>query len=34
MALLLGALLVFSLWIPATLLQLIQQAAGVIGGVP
>jgi hydrogenase-4 component F len=32
MALLLGLLLLFSLWLPAPLLQLIQQAAGVIGG--
>jgi hydrogenase-4 component F len=34
MALLLGALLVFSVWLPAPLLQLIQRAAGIIGGKP
>ena len=32
MALLLGALLVFSVWLPAPLLELMQQAAGIIGG--
>jgi hydrogenase-4 component F len=32
MALLLGALLVFSVWLPAPLLQLIQRAAGIVGG--
>lgn len=34
MALLLGALLVFSIWLPAPLLQGIRQAAGIIGGKP
>ena len=34
MALLLGVLLVFSLWLPAPLLQGIRQAAGIIGGKP
>src|SRR6266568_4821791 len=34
MALLLGGLLVFSVWLPAPLLQLIQRAAGIIGGKP
>jgi hydrogenase-4 component F len=32
MALLLGALLVFSVWLPAPLLELMRQAAGIIGG--
>ena len=32
MALLLGGLLVFSVWFPAPLLQLLHQAAGIIGG--
>lgn len=32
MALLLGGLLVFSVWFPTPLLQLIHQAAGIIGG--
>jgi len=32
MALLLGGLLVFSVWLPAPVLQLIQRAAGIIGG--
>jgi len=32
MGLLLGGLLVFSVWLPAPLLQLIHQAAGIIGG--
>ncbi|HYT60319.1 MAG TPA: proton-conducting transporter membrane subunit [Haliangiales bacterium] len=34
MALLLGGLLVFSVWLPAPVLQVIQQAAGIIGGKP
>lgn len=34
MALLLGALAVFSVWLPTPLLRLIQQAAGIIGGKP
>jgi hypothetical protein len=34
MALLLGALLVFSVWLPAPVLRLIHQAAGIIGGRP
>jgi len=34
MALLLGGLLVFSIWLPKPLFQLIQQAAGIIGGKP
>lgn len=34
MALLLGTLLVFSVWLPAPLLQGIRQAAGIIGGKP
>jgi hydrogenase-4 component F len=34
MALLLGTLLVFSIWLPAPLLQGIRQAAGIIGGNP
>ena len=34
MALMLGALLVFSLWLPAPLLQVMQQAAHIIGGQP
>jgi hydrogenase-4 component F len=32
MGLLVGGLLVFSVWCPASLLQLIHQAAGIIGG--
>ena len=32
MALLLGALLVFSVWLPAPLLELLHQAAAIIGG--
>jgi hydrogenase-4 component F len=32
MALLLGGLLLFSVWLPAPLLQLLHQAAGIIGG--
>jgi hydrogenase-4 component F len=32
MALLLGALLVFSVWLPSPLLELMRQAAGIIGG--
>jgi hydrogenase-4 component F len=34
MGLLVGGLLVFSVWIPAPLLQLIHQAAGIVGGKP
>jgi hydrogenase-4 component F len=34
MTLLLGGLLVFSVWLPAPLVRLIQQAAGVVGGKP
>jgi hydrogenase-4 component F len=34
MALMLGALLSFSVWLPAPLLQLMRQAARVIGGAP
>jgi len=34
MALLLVGLLVFSVWLPAPVLQLIQQAAGIVGGKP
>jgi len=34
MALLLGGLLVFSVWLPAPVLQLIRQAAGIVGGKP
>ena len=34
MALLLGSLLVFSVWLPAPLLELMRQAAGIIGGKP
>ncbi|MBI3848860.1 MAG: hydrogenase 4 subunit F [Verrucomicrobia bacterium] len=34
MALLLGALLVFSVWLPGPLLELMRQAAGIIGGKP
>jgi hypothetical protein len=32
MALLLGGLLLFSLWLPAPLLDLMRQAAAIIGG--
>ena len=32
MSLLLGVLLVFSVWLPAPLLQLIHQAAGIVEG--
>ena len=34
MALLLGSLLVFSVWLPPPLLELMRQAAGIIGGKP
>ena len=34
MALLLGGLLVFSVWLPAPVLQLIRGAAGIVGGKP
>jgi len=34
MVLLLGALLLFSIWLPAPLLELIHRAAGIIGGTP
>ena len=34
MALLLGGLLLFSVWLPAPLLELLHQAAGIIGGKP
>jgi len=34
MALLLGGLLLFSVWLPAPLLELLHQAAGIIGGQP
>jgi hydrogenase-4 component F len=34
MALLLGGLLVFSVWLPAPLLELLHQAAAIIGGTP
>ena len=34
MALLLGGLLVFSVWLPAPVLRLIHQAAGIVGGRP
>jgi hydrogenase-4 component F len=34
MALLLGGLLVFSVWLPAPVLRLIHQAAGIVGGKP
>ena len=34
MGLLLGALLLFSLWLPASLLEVMQQAARIIGGAP
>ena len=34
MALLLGALLVFSVWLPGPLLDLLYQAAGIIEGKP
>jgi hydrogenase-4 component F len=33
-ALLLGALLVFSVWLPMPLIRLIRQAAGIVGGEP
>jgi hypothetical protein len=34
MSLLLGGLLVFSVWLPAPVLRLIHQAAGIVGGKP
>lgn len=34
MALLLGGLLLFSVWLPGPLLELLRQAAGIIGGKP
>jgi len=34
MSLLLGALLLFSVWLPAPLLELLRQAAAIIGGKP
>jgi len=34
MAMLLGTLLLFSVWLPAPLLELLRQAAGIIGGNP
>jgi hydrogenase-4 component F len=34
MSLLLGVLLVFSVWLPVPVLQLIHQAAGIVGGKP
>jgi hydrogenase-4 component F len=34
MALLLGGLLVFSVWLPVPVLRLIHQAAGIVGGKP
>jgi hydrogenase-4 component F len=34
MAMLLGGLLFFSVWLPAPLLELLHQAAGIIGGKP
>jgi hydrogenase-4 component F len=34
MGLMLGALLVFSLWLPAPLLEVMRQAARIIGGGP
>jgi hypothetical protein len=34
MVLLLGGLLLFSVWLPAPLLALMHQAAGIIGGHP
>ncbi|MFA5189234.1 MAG: proton-conducting transporter membrane subunit [Verrucomicrobiia bacterium] len=34
MALLLGSLLLFSVWLPAPLLELMRQAAAIIGGTP
>jgi hypothetical protein len=34
MALLLGGLAVFSFWVPAPLLELMQQATRIIGGQP
>ncbi|HVM47804.1 MAG TPA: hydrogenase 4 subunit F [Candidatus Acidoferrum sp.] len=34
MALMLGVLLVFSIWLPAPLLDVMHQAAGIIGGAP
>ncbi len=34
MSLLLGGLLLFSVWLPASVLQLLRQAAGIVGGKP
>ena len=34
MALLLGALLLFSFWLPEPLLEVMRQAASIIGGAP
>ena len=34
MALMLGSLLTLSVWLPAPLLQLLRQAAGIVGGTP
>jgi len=34
MALMLGALLIFSLWLPAPLLEVMQRAAGIVRGAP
>jgi hypothetical protein len=34
MVLLLGVLLTFSVWLPAPVLRLIHQAAGIVGGNP
>jgi len=34
MGLLLGALLLFSVWLPGSMLQLIHRAAGIVGGIP
>jgi hydrogenase-4 component F len=34
MALLLGSLLIFSVWLPAPVFQLLRQAAEIIGGKP
>ena len=34
MALLIAVLTVFSVWLPAPLLELLHQAAGIIGGKP